>query len=479
MKPRPLRRLRAILLASLALAACGDGAPPRGLLLVTVDTLRADHVGSYGYPGDTSPALDALAERGVRFADATVQWPATWPSMASMLTGNHPRTTGVRRWQRLFHPSNVTLAEVLRDAGFRTGAVVANLSLAGRFGFDQGFERFVESWAAPGARAGGGGPQGPPGTVKRFTDARIVTDQGLRWLAGLAPDERFFLWLHYMDPHGPYEPPAGFAERFAETTPTREVAWFEIPEYQRRRDPETGEPETDLARYVARYDGEIRFFDDQLGRLLAGLEAGGRADSTLVVVTADHGESLDEHGAYLQHGRMAYQTTARVPWILAHEASVPAGRVVDAPVGLVSLVPTVLELLGVPSPAGFEGRSLVPLFDGAGEPPPNVFFEAGDYRPSQLAVREGPWKLVHLRNADDRKEQRAPEFRLFHLGDDPGELRDVRAAHPEVAARLGRALADWLEATPLFGPPGAAPPLDDATREALEALGYAEPAPAP
>jgi len=470
----------ALLAAALAFACSGETppAPERpNLLFLCVDTLRADHLGAYGHRLETSPTLDALAASGVRFADASVQWTKTWPSMASMLTGTYPTQTGVRHHPRRPLPErNLTLAEILRDEGYRTAAVVANANLGRRFAFDQGFEHFVESWMEEYRRRFGEREfENRPGLTKTLTTGRRVVDEGLAWLDGLAPGEPFFLWLHFMEPHGPYLPPRRHAERFRDAYPRRVVPPRALPPYQLRRGP-GGRPVRDLGFYQARYDGEIRHFDDVLGRLLGELEARGLRRDTLVVLTADHGESLDEHGYFLEHGVFPFQPTAHVPLLLVHEGRLPAGRVVPHPVGLVDLVPTLLDLLGVSAPEGLAGRSLESLLRGADDAaPPYVFVEAGVREPSQRAVRQGRWKLVHFRAAEDRRLYRMPEWALYDLDSDPGERRNVLAEHPERAAELREALRRYADTAVASGRDGGdleLEELDAQTREQLRALGY-------
>ncbi len=329
------RLLPALLAGALAIAACADDPVARirhtNVLLVTVDTLRADHVGAYGHPNPTTPTLDRLAAQGVRFADATVQWPKTWPSMASMLTGTFPATNGVRlRTQAPLARRNETLAELLRAAGYRTAAVVSNLNVGKQFGFDQGFDSFVESWLEKLVRETNRTSfQNHPGAVKRYTDATIVTDQALAWLESVRPQERFFAWLHYMEPHGPYAPPRAHREPFEGRFRPESVPWSRIPAYQRQYHPETGLARGDLAYYKTLYDGEIRYFDSQLARVVEALERRGLFEHTLIVVTADHGESMGEHDYYLEHGKLPYQSTARVPLVMVLPGRLPAGRVVS------------------------------------------------------------------------------------------------------------------------------------------------------
>jgi arylsulfatase A-like enzyme len=452
------------------------GARPN-LLLISVDTLRADHLGSYGYRLDTSPTIDALAAAGVRFADATVQWPKTWPSMASMLTGRYPASAGVRYApRRPVSAEQTTLAEVLRGAGYATAAVVANPNVGRELAFDQGFDRFVESWLTELKRQTGAKRlEDAPGAVKHFTNATIVTDEAVRFLDSLAAGPPFFLWLHYIDPHGPYRPPREYRRLFFGDHAAKPVPLAELPPYQVQVDRERGVMSGDLGFYIGQYDREIRYLDDQLARLLAKLDALGLRENTLIVLTADHGESLDEHGYYLEHGKAPFQPTAHVPLIFALPGRVPAGRAVTEPVALVDLVPTVLELLDVPAPPGLQGRSLVPAWQG-GASSPYVFMEAGTRTPSQLVIRKGPWKLVRFRAREDRERFARNGVELYDLSQDPGERRDVRSEHPEVARELEEALARWVATTPEYRPSkGEQPPrVDERTRQMLKGLGYIE-----
>jgi arylsulfatase A-like enzyme len=485
--PRSFARLRrALLLLGLGLIATGVGCQRRpqraqpNVVLITIDTLRADRIGAYGYPLATSPAIDALAKRGVRFADTTVAWPKTWPSMASMVTGKYPISNGILlRPRRPLPESSVTIAEVLHDAGYATGAVVANINLGRDFGFAQGFDQFVESWAEEAIRLTGKATfRNAPGRVKRFTNGTRVTDQGIATLdaLGQGKDKPFFLWLHYIDPHGPYVPPAAYAGLFTGAHPSVPVPVDELPPYQLQIDPATGQVSNDIGFYETQYDREVRSVDDQVGRLLAALEQRGLMQDTLVILTADHGESMDENHYYLEHGNVPYQTIAAVPMIFVLDGRIPAGRVVEHPVGLIDLYATVLALTGAQAPADAQSTSLVPLLSGDAEEPRHVFMESGNVEPFQLVARRGPWKLVLLRAASDREWLQRKEVELYDLKSDPTEQRDVRAEHPEIAAELQAALDAWQKNTPRFQGGGSTDlkQLDASKQEMLRALGYVE-----
>src|SRR5712692_7602395 len=319
MKPRPLF---AALLALLVVAGCrgeraaGTPATRPNVLLVTIDTLRADHLGCYGHGGAATPTIDALAARGVRFVTAIAHVPLTGPSHASILTGRTPLGHGFRDNGGYVIPAEAkTAAEDFRQAGYRTAAFVSGFPLDRRFGFDRGFDAYDDHLPK------GNDPRRTP-YVERLADA--TTDAALRWLGSPVPagaPASFFLWVHYYDPHAPYEPPAALADRFR----------------------------------AAPYDGEIAFVDAQLARLLRGLEEKGALARTVVLVTADHGEALGEHGEDT-HGLFVYDATLRVPWIMAGPG-LPSGRVAGVVARGIDVLPTLLDYAGLPMPAEIEGRS--------------------------------------------------------------------------------------------------------------------------
>jgi len=391
-----------------------------------------------------------------------------------MLTGKYPATTGVRLNPRRPLPrDHETLAELLHGVGYATAAVVSSMNVSSKFRFDQGFEIFAESWR-DGLAGGKGGAtaENAPDQVKRFTSARVTTTRALDLLDDLEGKQPFFLWLHYIDPHGPYRPPARYQGLWTEEYAPSEVPLEAIPAYQRQYDAQ-GEAIVDISHYIANYDREIRFFDDELQRLLSGLERLGLRDRTLIVLTSDHGESLDENHYLLEHGAAPYQPTAGVPLVLVLPGRVPAGRVVSAPVGVIDLLPTICEILGVAAPRAVQGESLVPAWEG-GSSRTYVFMESGSYEPSQLSVRKGRWKLTRLRAPRDRSRFGREELELYDLVADPREETDRSAENPAVVRELTAALAAWRADTPSYdGPESAAmEQVDPRTEALLRALGY-------
>ena len=500
----PLAGLLAVLLA---LAGCGDGATPQAprphVLLISIDTLRADHVGSYGYRLPTTPAIDALAARGTRFADMTVTTPKTWPAVASLLTGTVPRTHGVRLQNRVLPAEGdaalPVIAELLRAEGYRTAGIVTNYNLLANFGYGRGFDHYVEAWeeAWDEMHKGKPLPDDPLERLKQLfgsakmralfqrTDAKLVTDRALDWLEQDPTGEQpFFLWLHYMDPHGPYDPPPSHATLFEGEYPVEEVPYAELKgphlTYEKGADGKSA-PVTDLGFYKARYDREIRSLDDQLARLFDALEQRGLADDTLVVLTADHGEALGSHDYYFEHGLQPYEECARVPFIVAWPQVLPTGQVVEQPVSLLDVAPTLLELAGVAPPESMEGVSLAPFVRGEPDAraPEQVFMESGDDRftdrEMQVSVRQGQWKLVFVPDPEDQQRLAGQPVELYDLSQDPSEQHEVSADNPRVVQKLLADVQRWKREHPVGG--GLSEEdflegLDDRSRAFLQAMGY-------
>jgi arylsulfatase A-like enzyme/Flp pilus assembly protein TadD len=390
------------------------------VLLVTIDTLRADHVGAYGASGAETPTLDGLAAEGVLFESAIAATPVTLPSHASILTGMTPPRHAVRQ-NGIFRldEARETLAERFRDAGYDTGAVIGAIVLDARYGLDQGFD--VYDWSMTSRRAS------ETGYPERT--AEDVTDVALRWLG--ARERRFFLWLHYYDPHAAYRPPDSFGERFAGRL----------------------------------YDGEIAYVDQQLGRVFQALRRSGEWDRTLVIATSDHGESLGEHGE-LTHSYTLYDAVLKVPLIL-RGPGIPAARRVREVVSAIDLAPTVLARGGLPPLADADGRDLSPLWEM--EP---GFEERPAYAETLATQLDHGWAPLFALRTGRHLYVRAPRPELYDVREDPRQLAnlldDPSQEAAEVAARLDRGLDTELarerEASRIA--------LDASTREQLRALGY-------
>lgn len=464
---RTVRCLSPLLLA-LALGACAGEerpAPPRHVLLITVDTLRADHTSLHGYGRDTSPRIAELARGGVRFDQAIAQWPKTGASFASIFTGRYPQSTGLIQRAALRVPeSYLTLPELFQEAGFTTLAVVSNAVIGARFGWDDGFDEFHQTW-------GEGEHPEDALAFRPLIQAPRVNALALPLLARHAGAGRLFAWIHYTDPHAPYVLPAGEENPFLgdrlftgdERVPPRAARGYRM------------EARDDRRYYVAQYDANVRVADRHIGELLGRARELGLLDDALVVVTADHGESLGEHGSWFEHGPLPYNTTARVPLVIAGKG-IASGAVVSRPVELVDLFPTLREL-ALPARAvdGLEGRSLVPLLAGsaAGEAAAafrHAFSEAGERPRYYRSVQDGAWKLVQGIPRGRRAAARPARFELYDLRADPLEERDLAAQRPDEVRRLRRELLGWASGS---GPPAEAGAPGEDAEKALRALGYA------
>jgi arylsulfatase A-like enzyme len=439
------RGLRRAVLACGVLAAlgCARESSPPNLVLISLDTTRADHLSVYGYPRETTPNLERLADGGVRFALAYAPAPTTGPSHATLFTGLHPITHRVVKNGRVLMSAHATLAERLLAHGWTTAGFVSSYVLDARFGWDQGFEHWDDDFDLATATT-----MVPSGTGAEVFDrtADATTRRALAWLEqGRDPSRPFFLFVHYMDPHEPWLAPPEFLQRF--------------------RTPDL--PMDGISGLVARYDAEIAFTDHQIGELLAALDRLGLARNTIVAVSADHGEGLMQHGE-LNHGTQLYEEQVRVPLLMRWPRGLPAGRVVDGPVSLIDVTPTLLALAGVaPEPGdALQGRSLVPVMRGdqAIDPAQPLFL----FRPDnteipgeQYAVREGDWKLV-IGPGEGRE--------LFDLARDPREREDRAAAQPERAAEMEERIRAWLRE---HGRPDVQPEqVSPEDLERLRALGY-------
>lgn len=422
---RASHRMIAAVLGTAAIAACScGGRGPRDVVVVTLDTVRADRLGCYGSAGGLTPHLDAFASRAALFEDASCAVPITLPSHATLFTGRYPISTGVRNNGTFVVPEEeTTLAEVLKQAGFRTGAIVAAFPLQRRYGLDQGFDVYDDELPPIPAAAAGA-------FSVHFSerDARSVTDRALALWERMSGGRRF-LWVHYFDAHAPYAPPEPFAS----------------------------------AHRSAPYDGEIAYVDDQLGRLLDRVERD--SPDAVVVIAADHGESLGEHGEKT-HGVFLYQSTVHVPLLLQAPGTAKAGARIAAPVSLADVFPTVLGLLGLRAPARLDGVDLRPLLAGGTPARREVYAES--YLPF-LQFRFSP--LTMLRDGA-LKYVSAPAPEVYDLRADPGESRNL-SGRTDDESILARRLASLVQEGDPAAAERATGSLDEEAEARLRSLGYA------
>lgn len=397
-----------------------SGRLPSGanLLLITIDTLRADRIGCYGYRQAETPVIDRLAAGGARFDRAYAHNVVTLPSHTNILTGLYPVTHGIRdnNGFRLAQSTD-TIASLLKPLGFATAAFVGAFPVDSRFGLDRGFDIYNDSYGdATGA------------ADFRFAERRAenVVTPFLDWLGGRAQSTRWFAWVHLYDPHSPYSPPSPYASRFADRP----------------------------------YDGEIAYTDAQVGRIIAALKDNGWLASTCVVLTADHGEGLGEHQEET-HGIFAYEGTLRIPLIMSAPGVAP--RIVQTPVRHVDLMPTILELLGHPLPGSLNGRSLRPLLTGSGD-----VTAADSYFEAMTASLNRGWAPLRGIISGTHKYIDLPIPELYDLSTDGAETSNLVEKKPELVREMG------LKLTAIAGRDEGSKRIqeDPETLEKLKSLGY-------
>jgi arylsulfatase A-like enzyme len=440
--------------------------PRLNVLLITIDALRADHLGAYGYSRPTSPNIDRLARESVRFDRAVSQWPLTSPSFAALMSGTYAHTNGLLRTTAQRMPDRpLMLAELFQAGGYSTRAAVGNVNLARVFNFDQGFDTYRELWREEDQQ-----------------QTRAMTRSGLELLGDASQSRPFFVWLHFFDPHARYQPPKPFDGMFLKDSHF-DPSW-RVPLYSESRRNVGGiaanvnlGTEDRVAYYVAQYDAEIRYVDEQVGVLLKALEERGLAKNTVVVLTSDHGESLGDHNYFFDHGRFPYDDCVHVPMIVRAPGIGKPGEVVTSPVQLIDLVPTLLDLTGLPPNPNAEGKSLRRLL--AGEHPGGTrwayaFTESGYAQNYQRSITSEHYKLVYVPDTNDRRFMKGSELELYDLKADPKETKNLIAEQPEVADHLKKELWSWMESSGASAAVPAAVHLDHGTEAQLRSLGYIE-----
>ncbi len=444
---------------------------PANVLLIVADTLRADHLGCYGFDVPTSPRIDVLASEGVLFSDFNTVVPATLPSFSSLLTSRHVKDHRACRNGFPLEERFPLLSEAFRDGGFQTAAFIASYCVSAAFGMARGFDHFDEEFDIN---------TGLPNN-KLIRKAEGVSDAFISWLESRDGERPFFAMVHYFDPHWPYDQPEPFRERFAPRGVDPRTGGIQAV-LDTRAYLETGGAPTDLCRTLhGLYCGEIAYMDQQIGRVLDALVAAGIDEETLVVFTADHGETFWEHGDYFDHGLYVYDTNVRIPLVVRWPGGVDAGRRDDVPLCNLDLGPTLLEMANLAIPGTFAGTSFAALLRGrGGDTPPLVFSEAcKPYDVEENAprlnfnkaksVRKGPWKLVVTPFLDNRLE-------LFNVVRDPAETSNLirNPAHRALVTELRLELDEWAGDFEGGRTRGEGLPYDEETREKLRRLGYAE-----
>jgi choline-sulfatase len=481
LRPSPLRRRARDVLVAIALAglvACGDPgggeSPPASpsalrsrptIVLILVDTLRADRLGVYGGGRRLAPFIDGMAANGVVFEHAYA--PSSWtiPSVASLFTSRYPSQHGAVAFQTPLDPARVTLAEVLAAAGYKTGAIVASSMIANMTpGFDQGFDYFLM----------------PRGGVGGKPDVDAVNEAIFDWLDATA-ERPVFVYAHYLEPHAPYAPSAAALDRVVGSRPRpdlRAASDAMLWSFLRR-------PDDARVRAIADvYDAEVATLDDGIEKLFAGLRARGFLNNAFVVFTADHGEELHDHGD-VGHGRSLYDEVIHVPLVMARSPALPRRRVPDV-VSLVDIAPTVLDVAGVPAPQEFVGHSLRSLLEPSPPPVETPFVRMARWlrpAPAPMAYSE----LITI-GADARNRRRPHELAVvgertklivgvggererYDLTHDPGERKRLEGDDPDLT-RLEAAARAFRQRVPRLADDAPATELSEDVKERLRALGY-------
>lgn len=415
------------------------------LLFISIDTLRADHLGSYGHHLAISPVLDRFSRSGTLFSRVETAIPHTNPSHCTMMTSLYPHTHGVLvngfslnyAEDTRLDAGQATLAAVLGEAGFQSAAFVSNWVLHSAVsGLQRGFDLYDDT--LPGQFCG------VPRAQRRAGD---TTDAALHWLKNRDRSRPSFLFVHYNDPHFRYDPPPPFDTRFwTGPVPEKKTALQDI-DFQK-----------------AQYAGEVALVDSHVGRLIRRVQGDREGRELLILITSDHGESLTEHDYFFTHGDYLYQPSLHVPLILVHPGAIPSGRVVHQLAGTVDYMPTLLHYLGVELDLPLEGSSLHPLIEGQTVMEDGLAYAeiyAPNAREDRAALRFGGWKLI-LSLGSGREE-------LFDLETDPGEMSNLAGQGTEAEESLRRVLAGLLSRRAEEEDRQA---LDPRTKEVLESLGY-------
>lgn len=424
----PFRRLIFVvfsgILASIPSVAAPPAKPPN-VVVITIDTLRPDHLGCYGYKQIHTPNIDALAADGTRFDRAYTSVPVTLPSHTTIFTGTYPIYSGMHDFAaNKLSPTQATLASVLKEHGFITGAVVASAVLDSRFGLNYGFDFYYDHFDFSRLDESNMDEMERPGNV--------VADVTLDWL-GKNYQKKFFLWMHLYDPHYPYRPPTPYSEQYKDRP----------------------------------YDGEIAFADAQVGRLIRFLKEKNLYQNTLVVLSGDHGESLGEHGEKT-HGFFIYNSTLHVPLMIHLPSQASRVRSVPDLVNLADVMPTILASLKFDTPSQVQGRSLVPLLS-----PQNAFKPAALYAETFLPRLHFNWSELRSVETANYHFIDAPKPELYDLTKDPGETQNLYAQKKAVSEEMRAQLAGLIQKYGAGEELAQKTGLDPALMERLKSLGYA------
>lgn len=420
------------------------------VLLITVDSLRPDHLGCYGYKRDTSPHIDNLAKEGVIFTQAISQGSSTMPSLPSIMISLYPRQHRAMDITRKYTLTLPTLAEILGKNGYQTGAMLSNIILD--TGVITGFN-----------------------FTYFYPNASIVTKKAIDWI-GKNKDKRFFLFIHYGDIHVPYKPPPPYNELFLPDKFKElgtEVLLKRYPRsnvYQLQSMPDLTEEDKDY--YISQYDGGIRFTDDWIGILLKSLEKLRLEKRTLIILSADHGENLGDYNKTFFHGDSLYDVLLKVPLIIKGNI-IPQGKLIQRQVQLIDIMPTILDALKIKAKSKMEGVSFLPLVLGKKQDGGlYAFSECRHNFCNMRSIRTEDWKLIFYAFLNPKEERY--RWELFNLKNDPRESTNLIQLEQNKFESLKQKLRDWMKRTRSPSPGQTSSPLDEETKKRLKNLGYVQ-----
>ena len=391
------------------------------IIFITVETLRADHLSCYGYARKTTPAIDSVAKRGVLFSNMFAQRALTWPSLASIMTSSYPVDHGVRDNGQLLSPSILTMAEILKNNGYRCGAFLAHGVGANWKGFDCIGEALYRD--------------------------KEITERAIGWLKNNF-NKKIFMWMHYWEPHRPYQPPEPYDSLFDpdyKGSMNGSIEQMDLIALNK-----TELDADDLNHMVSLYDGSILFVDDQIKRVIETIKELGLEKNSLIIISADHGEDLYQHNCYFNHYASIYDSSLRIPFIIKLQDGIPENKQIDEVVESINIAPTILELARIPVPGHFEGRSLVPLIYSKNDR--GDFKRAySEWEDKMLSVRTDKYRYIynpcdyHPRKVAGATEHTYPVEReeLYDILEDPGESDNIVSASRDVAEGLMNDLKDW------------------------------------
>lgn len=418
------------------------------IILITIDALRPDHLGCYGYKRAASVNIDKLAKEGVLFNQAISQGSETCVSLPSLHTATYPRTHGVYKEGFKINPSLATLAEILAKNDYLTMAITCNLKHIQ--GLQRGFNILFDEGDMP---------------------ADGITQKAINWIENRRND-RFFLWIHYFDPHGPYKPPSPYNRIFLENMQKKELPVSDsmwcgdgvIPKYALERGIR------DINYYISQYDGEIGFVDEQIGVLLTKMKELKLDKNLLIIISADHGEALGEHNRYFIHW-LLYDEIIRVPLVIKYKKIIPEGKIINRQVESIDISPTILEILRINKPKTMQGKSILSLILRNESGPPEFAFSENARQDDIVreCIRTPGWKLIF--SGSDRGLNTSGSYELYNLNTDPGESRNLVNIEIEEFKFLKSKLSNWRKRIPAFEPV-VSESLTEEEKNKLKSLGY-------